>query len=127
MSTNYNRRQMLALGLGASVAALGLVSCDTTTSTIPTAGPTTLQMIFWGSTTRDKLTRQAIELFHQSYPHITVTSQLITDFNVYWTRLDTLINGGNTPNLIQMDMRYVAQYVRKRTLLDLTPFVYNQT
>ena len=124
-SATYSRRQMIALGLG---AALGLAGCDTSATTaMPSAAPTTLSMVFWGSTTRDKLTKQAIGLFHQANPNVTITSQVISDFIVYWTKLNGMIASGKIPDLIQMDMRYVAQYVRERILLDLTPFIYNQT
>ena len=129
MSAIYNRRQAIAMGLSglAGLSALGLAGCNTPgSSSSGQNGPVTLQMIFWGSTTRDKLTRQAIDLFHKSHPDISVISQF-TDFNTYWTKLNTLIAGGSTPDLIQMDMRYVAEYVRKGLLLDLTPFISKQT
>ena len=126
MSTYYNRRQIMALGLGAGISAFGLGACDTPTPSSP-AGPISLNMVFWGSATRDKFTKQATELFHQSHPTTTITSQVNANFTDYWTKLNTLIANGNTPDLIQMDMRYVSQYVRKRTLLDLTSFIYNQT
>ncbi|HLZ56592.1 MAG TPA: extracellular solute-binding protein [Ktedonosporobacter sp.] len=131
MSTTYSRRQALALGLGglAGLSALGLAGCggpSTSPSSSTQGGPVALQLIFWGSTTRDKLTRQAIDLFQKSHSGVTVTSQF-TDFNTYWTKLNTMVAGNSTPDLIQMDMRYVSQYVRKGLLLDLTPFISKQT
>lgn len=124
--TRYNRRKFMALGLGTGISALTLAACDTPIPT-STTGPVNLQMSFWGSTTRDKLTQQGIDLFHQSHQDITINRQLTGDFNAYWPKLNTQIAHGATPDLIQMDMRYVAQYVRQRVLLDLTQYIYNQT
>ncbi len=122
-------------GLGglAGLSLLGLAGCDSTTSNItslnaiaaqPTSGA--LHMLFWGSATRDKLTQNTFNLYHQRNPSFSLTSQYY-GFNDYFNKLDALINSGHSPDLIQMDMRYVAQYVRKRQLLDLTELIYNQT
>jgi multiple sugar transport system substrate-binding protein len=127
MSTTYNRRQAIALGLGslAGLSAFGLAACGGS-STPASSQHTTLQMIFWGSTTRDKVTRKSIELFQKSHQNITITSQY-TGFDTYWTKLNTLVAGGSLPDLVQMDMRYLAQYVKKELLLDLTQLISKKT
>lgn len=135
MSTLYSRRQVMKRGLGglAGFSLLGLAACNSTSDTTsqassisvqPTSGA--LTMLFWGSATRDKLTHSTFDLFHKANPSFTLTSQYY-GFNDYFTKLDALINSGHAPDLIQMDMRYVAQYVRKRQLTDLTELIYNQT
>lgn len=132
MSTT--RRQVIKQGLSgiAGLSLLGLAGCDSAaTSTAPlnviAAQPTSgkLSMLFWGSPTRDKLTKATFDIYHHKYPNFSFTSQYY-GFDVYFTKLDALIKNGQTPDLIQMDMRYVAQYVRKRQLLDLTELIYNQ-
>ncbi|MBO0782046.1 MAG: extracellular solute-binding protein [Ktedonobacteraceae bacterium] len=129
MDDMYGRRQVLKAGLGglAALTTLGLVGCDAPTTTqAGTQGPITLQMTFWGSTTRDALTKQAINLFQKSHPNITVHAQF-KDFNSYWTWLDKdFYAKGNPPDLIQMDMRYLSQFVRQQKLLDMTQMIYNQ-
>jgi multiple sugar transport system substrate-binding protein len=126
---------MIKQGLSgfAGLSLLGLAGCDSTTANAtplnviaaqPTSG--TLNMLFWGSPTRDKLTKATFALYHQSYPGFNFTSQYY-GFNDYFNKLDALIKSGHAPDLIQMDMRYVSQYVRKRQLLDLTELIYNQT
>jgi multiple sugar transport system substrate-binding protein len=129
MKTLYSRRQAMGLGLG-SLAGLALAGCDTSTTTtiqsLSSQGPASLQMFFWGSATRDKLTRQAINLFHQGHPDVTIGSQYSGN-DTYYIKLDKKIASGTTPDLIQMDMRYIAQYVRRGILLDLSPLIYNQT
>jgi multiple sugar transport system substrate-binding protein len=127
MKTAYNRRQILAMGAETvtGLSLLGLAACGTT----GTSGPATtkkLQLVFWGSTLRDKLTRQAIQAFEQKHTDVKITSQF-TDFNSYWPKLSTQIAGGSEPDLIQMDMRYIAQYVQKGLLLDMTDPISKKT
>jgi multiple sugar transport system substrate-binding protein len=134
MSNIYQRRQFIKQGLSglAGLSLLGLAGCSSDTgltnltSTVaePTSGK--LYMIYWGSSTRDQLTRATFEEFHQQNPTFTITSNYYA-FNDYFNKLDAMIAKDNTPDLIQMDMRFIAQYVRKRQLLDLTEIIYNQT
>jgi len=126
IKTAYNRRQILAMGTQsvAGLSLLGLAACGSSPS--GTATTKKLQLIFWGSTLRDQLTRKAIQLFEQKHPDVKLTSQF-TDFNAYWPKLSTQIAGGNEPDLIQMDMRYIAQYVQKGLLLELSSAISNKS
>lgn len=136
MSTTYSRRRMIGMGLSGITALATLAGCDpstpstgmqnSTSATTSTSGPAALTMFFWGSATRDKLTTQAINLFHQAHPEITISSQYSGN-DTYYTKLNQKIGNGAAPDLIQMDMRYIAQYVRKGALLDLSQLIYNQT
>lgn len=128
MSNRCSRRQVMKKGLGslASLTMLGLVGCQTANTSIPISMSTALRLIFWGSTTRNKLTAQAINLFQKSHLGTTIASQY-SGFDTYWNILNMLISAGKTPDLIQMDMRYLSQYVRKGLLLDLTQLIYDQT
>ncbi|HLZ59963.1 MAG TPA: extracellular solute-binding protein [Ktedonosporobacter sp.] len=119
MQTTLKRREFLRAGTAALVGSsvLGLVSCGSTNSGTP--GSTPLKLEFWGTTERDKRTRQVISLFEQSHPQVKITSQF-TDFNSYWVKLGTEISGGNEPDLLQMDMSYLAQFTQRGLLLDLT-------
>jgi multiple sugar transport system substrate-binding protein len=133
-STNTTRREIIKRGLGglAGLSMLGLAGCDsgttgnTSLSAIaaqPTSGK--LNMLFWGSPTRDKLTRATFDLYQKRNPGFSFASQYYA-FGDYFNKLDALIKSGHTPDLIQMDMRYVAGYVRKGQLLDMTELIYNQ-
>ncbi|HZR44858.1 MAG TPA: extracellular solute-binding protein, partial [Ktedonobacteraceae bacterium] len=120
MQMTLKRREFLKTGVAALAgsSALGLVGCGSagggsSSSTIP------LRLEFWGTTERDKRTKQVVTLFQQSHPNIKITSQF-TDFNSYWVKLGTEISGGNEPDLLQMDMSYLAQFIQRGLLLDLT-------
>jgi multiple sugar transport system substrate-binding protein len=123
MQTTLKRRDFLRAGVGVvgGSSALGLISCGGASS--GSAGQTIpLRLEFWGTTERDKRTRQVMTLFEQSHPSVQMTSQF-TDFNSYWTKLGTEISGGNEPDLLQMDMGYIAEFVQKGLLLDLTKYI----
>ena len=120
MQTTLRRRDFLRRGIAilAGSSALDLVSCGSgsSSSTVP------LKLEFWGTTERDKRTRQVITLFEQSHPNMKITSQF-TDFYSYWVKLGTEISGGSEPDLLQMDISYLAQYTQKDLLLDLTKYI----
>ncbi|GHO46221.1 ABC transporter substrate-binding protein [Ktedonospora formicarum] len=118
MSRIYSRRQAVQLGVSslAGLTVLGLTSCGSPTAK---SGTTKLQLYFWGSASRDKLTKKAISLFQGQHSNITINSHF-TGFDAYWDKLNTQVAGGTMPDLFQMDMRYVAQYVKQGLLLDLT-------
>src|SRR5438552_9411135 len=130
MSNLYNRRRAIKVGLGglAGVSAFGLAACDTSAVSPPVSAQSSalMNLLFWGTTTRDKLTKKAITAFQDQHPDVTITSQYTTFSNV-WTVLDKLVAAGKTPDLFQMDMRYLAKYLRKGLMLDLTQLIYNQT
>ncbi|GHO70669.1 ABC transporter ATP-binding protein [Ktedonobacter sp. SOSP1-52] len=121
----YTRRRVCQVGLSslAGVTLLDLVGCGSDTGT---AANETLQLSFWGPASRNKLTQNAIKAFQQAHSNITIHSWF-ADFSVYFNKLNTQIASGGIPDLIQMDMSYVARYVQEHELLDLTPFVNDKT
>lgn len=124
--TLRNRRQVLEMGLGslAGLSLLGLAGCGGSSG--GTGDQVKMQLFFWGTTTRNELTRKAITLFEQSHSSVKITSQF-TDFSNYWNKLNTQIAGGGAPDLIQMDMRYISQFAKKKQLVDLTTYISNKT
>src|SRR5258707_2788321 len=127
MHTRYSRRRALGLGLSSlgSLALLNLAGCEAPAQPLTSQGNVSLRMFFWGSATRNQLTAKAIDLFHQDYHSVTVTSQYSGN-NTYYTRLDSQIAHDQTPDLIQMDMRYISGYVRRGVLLELSELIYDQ-
>ncbi len=125
----YNRRTFLHAT--AAFAALSLAGCGAmgdgapTTSQTTLSGPVSLSLLFWGTTTRNTLTQNAIALFEKQNKLVTFTSQYKA-FTDIWGLLDQQIAAGKTPDLIQMDMRYVARYAKAEVMLDLTQMIYDQ-
>lgn len=124
----YSRRKAIELGLGglAGLATLSLGACENTSPSPTRSGPVAMQMLFWGTATRDTLTKKAIDLFHKRYTSVSISSNY-TSFTDYWPAFDKLIAKGSVPALFQMDMRYIAKYARSGLMLDLTQLIYEQS
>lgn len=134
MKQRFTRRQAVQFGLSGigSLALLDLAACGGSTNTSTTTGISTtltkadLQMSFWGNASRNKLTANAIKAFNTEHSQVSINSWFV-DFTVYYQKLNTQIAGGTAPDLIQMDMSYLAQYDKEHLLLNLTPYINNKT
>lgn len=85
-------------------------------------GQTELRVAWWGSQTRHDRTIEAIELFEEKYPDIAVSYEF-TGWGGYWERLATQAAGQNLPDVIQMDLQYLNEYVSRGLLADLDPYI----
>ena len=85
----------------------------------------TIRFAWWGSQARNDLTQSAVALFEKKYPWITVECEFV-GWNEYWDNLSTQIAGGDMPDLVQHDYRYLETYVNKGLLTPLDPFVGEQ-
>src|SRR5215212_12267344 len=122
-----NRRQFLigAGGLAAAATTMGLGACAPGAPSGSQGGgeqgqggATTLALAWWGNPTRNKNTEAEIQAFQQANPNITLAGQP-GDFASYWDKLATQTAGGQAPDIIQMDMAYIAEYGNRGALLDL--------
>lgn len=77
-----------------------------------------LRCFWWGNPERDRRTRAALDAYQQKAAGVQVSSESI-GWGEYWTKLATQTAGGNAPDLIQMDYRYIYEYARRNTLLAL--------
>ncbi|HEX7736192.1 MAG TPA: extracellular solute-binding protein [Ktedonobacteraceae bacterium] len=122
----YTRRQAMRLGLGGlgGLALLDLAACGGQAAS--GASTETLQLSFWGNASRNKLTRNAIQAFQQKHSNLVINSWYV-DFTTYFNKLNTQIAGGSAPDLIQMDMSYLAAFDKQHLLLDLTSYISDNT
>lgn len=77
-----------------------------------------LHFEWWGNDQRAELTEQAIDLFMEANPNITVTTAFAT-FTDYWPAMNTKIAGGDAPDVLQMDYTYLREYAERGVLMDL--------
>ncbi|MGF1660942.1 MAG: ABC transporter substrate-binding protein [Kineosporiaceae bacterium] len=84
-----------------------------------------LRMTWWGDEARHEATVAAIELFEERNPGVAITPEF-SGFDGYFDRLATQTAGGNAPDLIQMDFRFLTEYASREALLDLSPYVGEQ-
>ncbi len=104
------RRQIVA-SAGASMA----LSLSPSLSIAQTAAK--LRCFWWGNPDRDKRTKALLDVYSKK-----TGSQIAAEslgWGDYWTKLATQTAGGNAPDLIQMDYRYLFEYARRQTLLPL--------
>jgi len=80
-----------------------------------------LRLTFWGSQKRADLTYQATDLFEKKGgAHI--DGEFLA-WNDYWPKLATQVAGGNAPDVIQMDYRYIVEYADRQAIAPLDEFV----
>ncbi|GCE77837.1 ABC transporter substrate-binding protein [Cellulomonas biazotea] len=108
-----------------AVGALALTACagsseepaaEATSSGPPE--PVEIRFSWWGSDTRHELTQQVLDKFTEKYPHITVVPDY-TDWNSYFDKLSTGVAGGDAPDVITQEERYLADYASRGVLADL--------
>src|SRR5215212_9731783 len=121
-----NRRQFLigAGGLAAAATTMGLSACAPGSSGGGSqggggqGGGTNLALAWWGNPTRNKNTQAEIDAYLKANPGVKISGQP-GEFASYWDKLATQTAGGTAPDIIQMDMAYIAEYGSRGALLDL--------
>jgi multiple sugar transport system substrate-binding protein len=78
-----------------------------------------MALAWWGNPTRNKNTQDEIDAYVRAHPDVKITGQP-GDFASYWDKLATQTAGGTAPDIIQMDMAYIAEYGHRGALLDLS-------
>ncbi|HET9142987.1 ABC transporter substrate-binding protein [Actinophytocola sp.] len=81
-------------------------------------GPVTIRFDWWGNPDRAAVTEKAIDEFERRNTDIKVETSY-AEFNAYFQKLATQIAGGNAPDVLQMDYRYVREYADRNVLAEL--------
>ncbi|MBE1878749.1 ABC transporter substrate-binding protein [Myceligenerans pegani] len=68
-----------------------------------------LDFAWWGDETRAERYEQAVALFEEQNPGVDVRTSYAS-FSDYWTARNTEAAGGALPDVIQMDVAYLAEY-----------------
>jgi multiple sugar transport system substrate-binding protein len=97
------------------------------TSTAPspagyTGPPVTIKYSIWGDP--QEITNQTAiaKAFHDANPAITVDVD-VSDWDAYWTKLQTGLAGGAAPDVFAMDGPLFPDYHARDVLLDLKPYI----
>ncbi|MFC7457550.1 ABC transporter substrate-binding protein [Brachybacterium sp. GCM10030267] len=77
-----------------------------------------LRFAWWGNAKRDEYTKAAIQAYSEIEPDLSISPEPV-DWNGYWDKLATQVAGGDTPDILQMDEGYLAEYASRDILLDL--------
>src|SRR5690625_1618035 len=119
--------QGIALGLAGALALSACGQADniegqnsSDNESVP-EGEASIRWAWWGSDTRHELNQDLIKAFEEEHPDITVTPDF-TDWGSYWDKLATQVAGGDTPDVIMMEMRYIREYADRGVLADLNDY-----
>lgn len=117
----FSRRHALALGLAVPGLA-GLAACGPNASSggddSGGDGSASLRLAWWGNPTRNEMTEQVVEAFKDVDDSISISLEP-GEWSGYWDKLATQVAGGETPDIIQMDEKYLSEYGDRGVLLDL--------
>ncbi|MDN5569904.1 MAG: ABC transporter substrate-binding protein [Propionibacteriaceae bacterium] len=115
------RKRILAPVVAAAVSGLLVLAGCGGQPAAPTTGDggnVTIRFTWWGNDNRTQATTRVIEAFHAKHPDITVQPEP-GDWGGYWDKLATQSAANDTPDVIQMDEKYIAEYGGRGLLLDL--------
>ncbi|TNU73600.1 extracellular solute-binding protein [Miniimonas arenae] len=88
----------------------------------PDATPVTITLTWWGNEDRAAMYEEAVDLFEEKYPYITVQTSWQA-FSDYWTARNTEAAGSALPDVMQFDSTFLREYAQSGRLLDLTELV----
>lgn len=126
--SSLSRRRTLTVW-GAGLLAIGVVASATACSGgTPSAGepsdggPVTISFQWWGNDERAVLTEQALDLFEEKNPGVTVETSF-SAIDAYIPKLATQIASGSQPDLFLIPMESVKEYTEKGATTDLTKYI----
>lgn len=77
---------------------------------------------WWGNQTRNERTQAVLDMYTEQNPNVTFDGQF-AEWADYWNKLATASAGHALPDIVQMDYKYLEQYVSNNLLVDLTPYI----
>jgi multiple sugar transport system substrate-binding protein len=115
MTIRLDRRQFLAGSSAlAGAAAMGLRPAF--------AADSSLRLIWWGTQERANRTDKVTALYDKANAGTKTQGEWYT-WNDYWPKLATEVAGGNSPDVIQMDYRYIVEYADRKAIAPLDDFI----
>jgi len=79
-----------------------------------------LRLIFWGGQARADRTYGVTDLFEAATGN-KIHGEFLA-WNDYWPKLATQTAGGNAPDIVQMDYRYIVEYAKRNAIAPLDEF-----
>lgn len=110
-----------------SLLAASFVGCSKGSSVDPNetvssketkAKSVSLRFAWWGSDSRHKATLEAIELYKEKYPNVTIEAEY-GGFDGYEQKIKTQLAGGSAPDIMQLDQPWLPELAKGTLLLDL--------
>lgn len=117
-------QKILALA-AAGATVMSMAACGGSNGSSSADG-NKLTISWWGNQQRNDRTKQVNDLFSKANDGVSVDGQF-SEFADYWQKLSTNAAGKSLPDVMQMDMGYIQQYVDNGLLYDMSDFVKNGT
>jgi ABC-type sugar transport system, periplasmic component len=86
------------------------------------ATATTIEYSIWGDPAELASQQAIVDAFHVANPDVTV-KVTVSDWDSYWTKLETGLAGGAAPDVFAMDGPLFPDYQSRDVLLDLKPYI----
>lgn len=93
--------------------------------TMADAAAGSLTFSWWGNQIRNERTQGVLDLYSEKNS-VSFDSQP-SDWDSYWSKLQTSAAGNSLPDILQMDYSYLKQFVKAGSLADLSPYVEDGT
>ncbi|GAA1152415.1 ABC transporter substrate-binding protein [Nesterenkonia lutea] len=77
-----------------------------------------LRFTWWGGDTRHAYTQEIIDAFEEEHPDITISPEF-DSWEGYWDSLATQSAARDTPDIMQMDLSYIREYIENGLLHEL--------
>jgi len=101
------------------IASLLLVACGGKPAE---TGPVEITFTMWGAPEELAVWQAVVDDFHKANPNITVKVD-VSDWDSYWTKLNTLIAGGTPPDVFAMDAPLFLDWQSRGALLNLQSYI----
>lgn len=85
-----------------------------------------IRFTWWGDGKRHEVYNAIADLYETSHPNVKIVREF-GSWGDYWDKMAVQTAGGNAPDVVGMHATYVADYARRDTLLELTPYIKNGT
>jgi multiple sugar transport system substrate-binding protein len=86
------------------------------------AAPAAIRWVWWGNPARDRRTAEVIKLFEARHADIRVTGES-SAWPDYWPKLAVQVAGRNAADVIQIDYRFLVEYVRRGALAPINDLI----
>ncbi|WP_116951786.1 ABC transporter substrate-binding protein [Jiangella endophytica] len=118
--TALSRRGFLRIGATAGLA-LGVGISATSCSSGGTGGAPEFRFSWWGSSDRNRVTQDVIDLYAQRHEGVSITPSY-GGYDNYHEKLLTSAAGGNAPDLMQIQQSLLPDFAGRGVLADLNTF-----
>ena len=115
MTINIDRRQFL-------MGSTALLAAGAAGISPAMAEDLRMRLLFWGGQARADRTYGVTDLFTKANPGVTFDGEFLA-FSDYWPKLATQTAGGNSPDVVQMDYRYIVEYANRNAIAPMDDFV----